>query len=238
MRRVAAITAGVAVTLWVGLQTATVAGYRHAWVVCGHWIADRAIDFWNISPDSKISLLQVILIAIGGYWAYHLYRVRREWAPVAKIEAGVLFRPDPTSNTAILFIRVKIANAAKRQVEGIEATATLLDAAGRSPKGDILLRAFDMKDPLIYAVGWMQIKTGSVVFAPVVGGLEPADCVETEVAFPLQTATPGLLAVRVTVTGTIGGRIDSGVLWGTFFYLDPSILKQDAYDPISISRAG
>jgi hypothetical protein len=200
----------------------------------GQWAADRLHDFWSVDPTPKVALLQVVILAAGGYWAFHLYTARREHRPIARVEAAVrLIRNEP-QRSSLLLVRIHVINAAQRMLTDLQAVAWIMDASDSATDGSPILRPFRMDDPLRFVHGKMVDAGGYVNFERIPKGwLEPGECLDTELAFPLTTHSPGLLAMRIAFGGKNREpfarlRKRGMISWGTFFYIDPDQLVSGA----------
>jgi hypothetical protein len=113
------------------------------------------------------------------------------------------------------------------------ATATLLDASGRTDEGILRLAPFAQEDPFVPLYADIsrdpqKIAEGKVFEIEEKSGLslEPGEYADTELAFQLGSDI-GLMAMHVMVEGKQGRLGRRSYWWASFFYLDPT-------DPSSI----
>jgi hypothetical protein len=117
-----------------------------------------------------------------------------------------------------------------------------MDASQRTTEGEVALIPFAQQEPLLPVYG--ELTTDPTVaaaghpFEPSERGvvLEPGEHVDTDLAFPLRSAEPRLLAMRVTVVGTQGTLRRRAFEWATFFFIDPESNGLPAVPPDPTAR--
>jgi hypothetical protein len=188
------------------------------------WLLDRLVDFWALSAAVKVSFGQLILLAIAGWWAYHVYKLRRTSESTVRIEASARLTKRFLGETK-LFIRVHVTNPSAVVVRKTEATLVLLDATPGTLRNAPTFRAFWKSDPLLLAVGEsVNLPNGFVGFTPRLPQVEPNDCLESEVAYCTRRRLPDLMGLRISVQATQGEWRPQEYEWRTFAFLDPSML--------------
>jgi hypothetical protein len=198
-----------------------------------HGLGNLVANFWALRPEVKISLLQTLLLAIAGAWAFHLYRVRREGRSSIRLDGAcrVVRREDHL----LVFVRIHLSNAAAAVVRNLEATVCLLSVSADASKAGVRFRAVSQEDPLLMATSKLEQRDDSSVrFKSVPAQLEPKECVQTEIIFRApHDAT--LLAARLSAAGSQGWLINRRVVtWGWFAFIDPLQPPHNDYVPLSI----
>jgi hypothetical protein len=179
--------------------------------------------------DAVASVIETLAIIGGGLWALYLYRTGRRGEVTLGIEPRSSIIPDSSQpGRSLLLVHLKLANVSGVVFHHDYSTATLIDASQRGADGQVLMFPFAEQDPLLPVYGDL---TGNLdaaargdLFTYYPGqqiSLEPGESVETELAFPLKTERPGLLAMRVSVEGYQRKRDGAPFKWSSFFFIPP-----------------
>jgi hypothetical protein len=180
---------------------------------------------------ARIQLLNTALLAAGGVWALYLYRASRRGQTNVGIAPEVKLCKSLFPDKTVVLTKLKISNTSGVLFRYQSATATLMDANGETDEGLITLIPFARQDPLRPVYGPISKDRAALAsgkpFLPVQAGisLEPGEYVETEMAFVLKGDTPGLFAMRVTITGRRGIFGREPYNWATFFFIDTGALE-------------
>lgn len=183
--------------------------------------------------------IQPVLILAGGLWGFYLYRLTRKGEARVGIEASMRLVTAWQPGRSLLLVRLRIANTSSVLYRHGEAQAILFDARKVAEGGRALLSPFAAVDPVPPVYGELslerdRIRTGDpfVLEEEDQISLEPGEHFDTEVAFPLDEARLGLMAMRVLITGhqrSWRSRAfkDDAFWWGSFFYIDPYKLDEN-----------
>jgi len=172
-------------------------------------------------------LAQTVAIVGGAVWALFLYRKRRRGQVRVGLQHNERLLRHWSDNRSVLLVRLRIANTSGVLYRHREATATLMDARKESNSGTLRLVPFKQADPFPPVYGTISDDADSIesgetfVLEDSDLMLEPGEYVETEIAFVLDDAKLGLMAVQVLIMGSQGRWGRKGHWWGTFFYVDP-----------------
>jgi hypothetical protein len=179
--------------------------------------------------------VQVLVLAVGGAWALYLYRTGRRGEATVGIRPDVrLYRPSEDSNR-VLLVAIRVLNTSGVLFRYESAKVTLMDASARTPEGDIALLPFAEQDPFLPVYGEQvedpdRVLEGELFEMPSQVVLEPGESVDSEVAFLLDAAVGGLLAVRILVQGYQRGETKHPWAWSSFFFVDLTKLA----DPVGV----
>lgn len=199
--------------------------------------ADQAGIWWEGFAGSA---LQALVLVIGGLWGFVLYHRRREGQ--ASIQIGVAAAFSGGGKARRLLVRTHIMNPSSVLVRNFDATLLLLEVRQAVPGQEfhtILLRE---ADPLLPINGDMSDPDdqGRVSFSyppKAEASLEPGECLECSVAFPLPAvdgAGEELWALRLTVTGQQRRRpFATPYEWGTFALVDPSLMTTNGFSQLT-----
>lgn len=142
--------------------------------------------------------IQALVLAIGGVWAFLLYRRRREFQATIRIEASIRVTQDAAGGYRI-FLKLHLANESAAFIT-IQSIATLM-AVDPKEEGQMPgLIVLSKQDALACVYGEPEADVDEADNGGEVGEMEPGECVETELLFA-RPRQPDLLAVRVTVEG-------------------------------------
>jgi hypothetical protein len=182
--------------------------------------------------------LETLAIVITALWGLYVYRATRKGEVTVGIEATRrLHRPNDDS--AVLLIALKINNPSSVLFAYREASLTLMDA-GQVADGHIQLIPFAQADPFGPVYGEIEDDSDEIaagnLFREIPEGtvsIEPGEAVNTEVSFPLDPSKLGLMAARVSITGSHGtGWLRRPYTWASFFYIDPKHLENEQPEAI------
>jgi hypothetical protein len=192
------------------------------------WLGDQAKNFWSLDPAVKISVFQLIVLITAGYWAYHLYRIRRQSEATVRIQAMVrISRKGWLGAETLVFIRVHVLNSSAVLVRAAEATLTLLDASRRGEDGLPTYTRLWQADPLRPTTSELGEKRNEITFEPKLSDLEPGECLESEVVYVPSKPLPSLIGLRMTVVGTQGRWLGQDYEWSNFGFVDTSYWGSD-----------
>jgi hypothetical protein len=198
-----------------------------------HWLGNLVANFWALRTEVKVSLLQTLLLAIAGAWAFHLYRVRREGRSSIRLDGAcrVVRREDHL----LVFVRIHLSNAATAVVRNLEATVCLLRVTADATSPAFTYDVVSQEDPLLLARSPFKTRDiDKLLLKSVVAQLEPKECVQTEIVFRAP-CDANLLAARLSAAGLQGRLINRRDLrWGWFAFIDPLRPQHNDYVPLSI----
>ncbi len=155
-----------------------------------------------------VDLASALLLVVGGIWALYVYRTARRGQVKVAIEPTVRLDRAFTSTEALLLVRLRIANSSSVLWRHEESFATLMAASERTPGGQVRLLPFAQSDPFLPVYGAVSDEEEDIaegqLFSYSEGqeiSLEPGEFIECELAFVLDKAQIGLMAMRVLVRG-------------------------------------
>lgn len=94
----------------------------------------------GLSPgELAIEIAQLALIGVGGAWALYNYRRFRRGQAKISLEPSIRLHHEIQRGQSVLFVRLRLTNTSSVLFRYQQASATLLDASGRTPdnKGDL-----------------------------------------------------------------------------------------------------
>jgi hypothetical protein len=205
-------------------------------------------NFWNQLTPGEATALQTAILAVGGLWALHISRARRESQTTVRL--GVAVALVGAGSDRRLYVRVHIINSSARLIRKTEATLSLLSGPTRLEDGRDVYIPLEAVDPLVSVNGeigqadaqgrvTLQYDTfpwySAWRYHP---ELEPGECVESEVALPVAENAGDEWALRLILRGKQGrvpglGKYD----WGVFCLLRADLLTNKGYVAVSVHTA-
>jgi hypothetical protein len=194
-------------------------------------LATVLTDFWALRPEVKVTLLQTLLIAVAGAWAFHLYRKRREGRSTMRLDGAC--RIVRQEDHRLLFLRLHLSNNAAVVLRNVQADVTLLGVTAGPNSAPPSYRVLHEDDPLLVATSELKRGGERVAFVPGSSDLEPNECIQTEVVVRIP-ADVRLIAARLTAQGSEGRSIfRREPQWAWLAYIHPE-REHDDYVPLSI----
>lgn len=176
-----------------------------------------------------VDLASAVLLIVGGTWALYVYRTARRGQAKVAIEPVVRLDRAFGENEALLLVRLRIANTSSVLWRHEESFATLMDASERTTSGQVRLLPFAQSDPFLPVYGTLSDEEEDIAEGQLFAyseeqeiSLEPGEFVECELAFVLDAAQIGLMAMRVLVRGRQRRLARRPYVWSSFFFIDPN----------------
>jgi hypothetical protein len=184
--------------------------------------------------------VQALVVVGGGFWAFHLYRKRREFRPKVRVDASARIAKTEDGEARV-FLRLHISNESAAYIRVI--ANVLLWEVTTAPNNYPRFREIGRDFPMDYVYGDLQ---PNGVFAGPDGypwddsRMEPKECIDSEMMFR-PDPMPKLMAVRTNIVEQKFKRLMPffwikdpivGDEWDTFAYLDPACLSGIEYVPI------
>ena len=174
-----------------------------------------------------IDVIQLAALVGGGTWALFIYATSRRGQVRIAIEYETRLLRNFVPDKSLLILNIRLTNSSHVLWRWRDSVATVFDAQELSPEGELTFVPFRQADPLLPVYGITSedprdLSSGSP-FAYFEGqeiSLEPGEQVESELAFPLDTAKLGLLGVKIWFSG-LQRRSRKPYEWATFFLVDP-----------------
>ena len=198
---------------------------------------------WHLSAP-QVAVIQTALLAIGGIWAFRLYRMHREGQPKVDLTPGwkLVRTGHPwAARRTILVLRVRMVNSSRVLIKGLMANATVTDYSHADAAGNPVPRPWRVVDLMAFEDQVSVDEAGKVTFVRDTAQslIEPGERVDSEVALTLK-GRQGLLGVKVEARSERGGwdiawthllhhrelgwnpRERLYWEWSSFFFIDPS----------------
>ena len=197
---------------------------------------------FGLRLSAWLNLIQLAALVGGGVWALFIYRMSRRAEVKIAIEHRTRLVRDFLPKTSLLIVEVRLSNTSDVLWRHQDAVATLFDARKLSTSGHVRLVPFSEADPFLPVYGITSedppaIAAGETFryFEGQEISLEPGEQVRSALAFPLETEKLGLMAMKITFSGTQRTRSSEPYEWATFFYVDAEGVEGEENAPDKIT---
>lgn len=196
------------------------------------------------------TILQTMVIAAGGLWAFYVYRKTRKAEAVVALSMNFRTLSQGVGGETLIVIGLRVTNAAGVLFRHRSSRIDLLDASILAEgEGSLALQlaTFASQDPFLPVYGYEAEEADEVRFGnsfwyhpdePI--QLEPGEVVDCELAFPI-VPNGNLLAARAVIEGYQGRAWNRWPLrllnerkkwnWSTFAFVSPAIAATEAVAP-------
>ena len=186
----------------------------------------------EMSSADWISLAQLVILALGGFWGLFLFRTARRGEARVAIEHSHRVRIDYSPERSLLLLRVRLRNTSNVLWRWDQSAVTLFDARREASDRSLRIVPFAEADPFLPVYGLVSDDAADLAAGRTFDyledqqiTLEPGESVESEVAFPLDRKKLGLMGVHIWFRGFQRTRSGEPYEWATFFYVDPNELE-------------